>query len=139
MTVHIDEVFTHILKPFPSSIGQSEKQLVVYEGNHYVYMPYTVKRQTTTVKLASSKVESNTKLKPTSVSDSIITYGPYSNVKPFSADAMKIHYENNSPFVAVSLHFQYKFLLSVNISFTVCGHFLVLLQVLTECASNQSP
>jgi len=102
VTVHIDEVFTHILRPFPSSIGQSEKQLVVYEGNHYVYMPYTVKRQTTTVKLASSKVESNTKLKPTSVSDSVITYGPYSNVKPFSTDAMKIHYENNSPFVAVT-------------------------------------
>ena len=102
VTVHVDEVFTHVLRPFPSSIAQSEKQLVVYEGNHYVYLPYIVKRQTTSVKLASATVESHSKLKPTSISESVITYGPYSDVKPFSVDAMKIHYENNSPFVAVS-------------------------------------
>lgn len=100
----MEEVFSHALKPFPTSIGQSEKQLVVFEGNHYVYLPYNVKTQTTTVKLASSTVESYSKLKPTSVSESVITYGPYTNVKPLSIDGMKIHYENNSPFLAVSIY-----------------------------------
>ena len=102
-------MFTHVLKPFPSSIGQSEKQLVIYEGNHYVYMPYVVKRQTTSVKLASASIESHSKLKPTSTSENVVSYGPYSDVKPFSFDAMKIHYENNSPFVAVSVHIGYNY------------------------------
>ena len=108
VNVRVDQVFTHVLRPFPSSIGQSDKQLVVFEGNNYVYLPYNVKTQTTTVKLASSTVESHTKLKPTSISENVITYGPYTNVKPLSINDMKIHYENNSPFVAVSFSFAFR-------------------------------
>ena len=104
ITVHVEKIFTHVLTPFPASIGQSEKQLVVFEGNHYVFSPYLVKAQTTTVKLSSSTIETHSKLKPTSVSESVVTYGPYSNVKPFSIDNMKIHYENNSPFLSVSIY-----------------------------------
>ena len=91
-----------MLLPYPAAIGQSEKQLVVFNGNHYVFSPYAVKTQTTSVKLASSAIESHSKLKPTSSSDRVITYGPYKDIKPLSTDAMKIHYENNSPFLSVS-------------------------------------
>jgi len=54
------------------------------------------------VTLASSNIESYSKLKPTSQSESSITYGPYSNIKPFSFDALAVHYENNNPFLVVS-------------------------------------
>lgn len=101
VAVNVEEVFSNLLTPYPAAIGQSEKQLVVFEGNHYFYSPYSTKSQTTTVKLASSAIESHSKLKPTSVSDRVITYGPYNNIKPLSKDAMKIHYENNSPFSSV--------------------------------------
>eukprot|EP00794_Sanderia_malayensis_P007610 gene7610-8450_t len=101
ITVIIDEVFSHLLTPFPAAIGQSDKQLVVLEGNHYIYSPYNVNTQTTTVKLSSSAIESHSKLKPTSVSDRVVTYGPYKNIKPFSKDSMKVHFENNSPFCEV--------------------------------------
>ena len=67
-----------------------------------MFLPYKVKTQTTRVTLASSNVESYSKLKPTSQSDATITYGPYSSVEPFSFDTMTVHFENNNPFLVVS-------------------------------------
>ena len=58
--------------------------------------------QTTTVALASSNVESYTKTKPVSLSDSTITYGPHKNVAPFSSSELIVHSENNSPMLVVS-------------------------------------
>ena len=58
--------------------------------------------QTTTVTLASSNVESYTKTKPVSLSDSTITYGPHKNVAPFSSSDLLVHSENNSPMLVVS-------------------------------------
>jgi oligosaccharyltransferase complex subunit alpha (ribophorin I) len=46
-------------------------------------------------------VESYSKLNPTSLSDTVITYGPYQQVAAFSKDPLSIHYENNSPFLKV--------------------------------------
>lgn len=82
--VRIEVVFTHALVPFPSSISQSDKQLVMYHGNHYYYSPYLTKTQTTVVALPSSSTESFSKLKPVAHSDNLITYGPYENAAPFT-------------------------------------------------------
>lgn len=100
--VRIEIVFTHSLEPYPSTISQSEKQLVVYNGNHYYYSPYTTKSQTTVVTLPSSSTESFTKLKPVAYSDNLITYGPYENIPPFTVNKMIIHCENNNPFLSVT-------------------------------------
>ena len=102
MDVTVDEVFVHAMNPFPTKITQSEKQYVLFSGNHYYYSPYKVKKQTTTVSLATSSVESHSKLKPTSLSDNAITYGPYSDVQAFSVNPMRVHFENNTPFLSVS-------------------------------------
>ena len=99
--VTIDMVFSHTLRAFPEKIAQAEKQNVVFEGNHYFFSPYKTGKQTTTVKLASSTVESYSKLKPTSQEEETITYGPYENIAPLQKSSMKIHYENNSPFLTV--------------------------------------
>lgn len=82
--VLVGTVFTHHLSPHPKEITQKEKQLVQYRGNAYIYTPYKVTTQTTKVLLSSSTVESYTKVKPSSQSDSTITYGPYENVAPLS-------------------------------------------------------
>ena len=87
---------------YPTHIEQKEKQLVMFRGNHYTFLPYKSKTQTTKVTLASSSVESYTKLKPVSQADTTITYGPYANVEPYSVDEMAIHYENNNPFLVVT-------------------------------------
>ena len=93
---------SHALQPFPAEIKQAEKQLVRYHGNLYFYSPYKTTAQKTVVSLASSAVESYTKTKPNSKSDSTITYGPFENKEPFTSGELDVHYENNTPFLAVS-------------------------------------
>lgn len=101
-TLTVEQVFSKHLSPYPSSITQKEKQLVRYFGNHYFYTPYSTTKQTTNVVLSSRAVENYTKLKPTTQSDSTITYGPYSTVGPFQLDQLIVHYENNAPFLTVT-------------------------------------
>lgn len=102
LRVKVETVFSHVLRPFPSTITQAERQLVVFQGNHYLYSPYPTRSQTSRVRLASKTIESYTKLGNPSKSDEIIEYGPFRDVGPFSEDTMKIHYENNTPFLTIS-------------------------------------
>uniref|UniRef100_A0A8C3G3B8 Dolichyl-diphosphooligosaccharide--protein glycosyltransferase subunit 1 n=1 Tax=Cyclopterus lumpus TaxID=8103 RepID=A0A8C3G3B8_CYCLU len=98
----VEMTLSHVLRPFPTHITQAERQLVVFQGNHYLYSPYPTRSQTTRVRLASKTVETYTKLGNPSKNDEILEYGPFRDVAPFSEDAMKIHYENNSPFLTIS-------------------------------------
>ncbi|KAJ3602960.1 hypothetical protein NHX12_030704 [Muraenolepis orangiensis] len=102
LRVKVDMVFSHVLSPFPSHITQAERQLVVFQGNHYLYSPYPTVSQTTRVRLSSKAVESYTKLGNPSKNDEVIEYGPFRDIGPFSEDALKVHYENNSPFLTIS-------------------------------------
>ncbi|XP_072136339.1 dolichyl-diphosphooligosaccharide--protein glycosyltransferase subunit 1 [Mobula birostris] len=97
----IETTFTHVLRPFPTHIAQAEKQFVVFEGSHYFYSPYPTKTQMTRVKLASKNVESYTKLGNPSKSEDSIEYGPFRDIAPYSQDPLRVHYENNSPFLAI--------------------------------------
>jgi len=102
VTLEIEEVFTHALAAFPVQIVQGESQKVIFKGNLHLLVPYTMASATTEIKLGSSKIESHTKIKPNSVKDSLITYGPFANVGPNSAKEVSVHYENNSPFLTVT-------------------------------------
>lgn len=84
VTVIVETVYTHVLQPYPTQITQSEKQFVVFEGNHYFYSPYPTKTQTTRVKLASRNVESYTKLGNPTRSEDVLDYGPFRDVAPYS-------------------------------------------------------
>jgi len=100
--VMVEVVLGGALEMFPVSISQKEKQLVRLTGNLYTFQPYQVKTQSSTVQLASSNVESYTKMKPASLSDSSISYGPYTNIAPFTTQEMMIHAENNAPMLVVT-------------------------------------
>ncbi|XP_054279640.1 dolichyl-diphosphooligosaccharide--protein glycosyltransferase subunit 1 [Macrosteles quadrilineatus] len=102
VTVEVESVLTHALAPYPATITQKEKQLVLYKGNHYFYSPYKVGKQTTTVTVGTRNIESYSKLNPVSQSDNGFTYGPYTDQKPFAEDEMVLHYENNLPFLVVT-------------------------------------
>uniref|UniRef100_A0A8C3NY56 Dolichyl-diphosphooligosaccharide--protein glycosyltransferase subunit 1 n=1 Tax=Cyanoderma ruficeps TaxID=181631 RepID=A0A8C3NY56_9PASS len=60
------------------------------------------KTQTTRVKLASRNVESYTKLGNPSRTEDMIEYGPFKDIPPYSQDTLKVHYENNSPFLTIT-------------------------------------
>lgn len=85
--IKFEEVYIKSLRPYPAQITQSEKQLVEFSGSVLVYSPYQSTSQTTTVKLASSAIESHTKVNPVSVNDEVITYGPYEDKEAYS----KVH------------------------------------------------
>lgn len=78
--LYIDTVFTKSVHAFPTEIVQNEKQLVRYFGSAHFYSPYVTLTQKTTIHLASKNVESYTPVKPSSQSDSTLTYGPYDNI-----------------------------------------------------------
>lgn len=80
----MEAVYTHVLQPYPTQITQSEKQFVVFEGNHYFYSPYPTKTQTMRVKLASRNVESYTKLGNPTRSEDLLDYGPFRDVPAYS-------------------------------------------------------
>ncbi|XP_053609099.1 dolichyl-diphosphooligosaccharide--protein glycosyltransferase subunit 1 [Plodia interpunctella] len=98
----VELVFTKALQPYPTSITQQEDQIVKYTGNLYVYSPYPIASQKTTVVLTTKNVESFTKLKPFIQQDGNIIYGPYTNVGPYSEKELLVHYKNNSPFLTVT-------------------------------------
>ena len=80
----MEKVYSHGLDPFPAEISQADKQLVRFVGNHFVFTPYPVQQQTTKLLLASANVESYTKLKPSQLTDTTITLGPYENQPEYS-------------------------------------------------------
>lgn len=100
--IEVEVVLTHELTPHPKEISQKEKQLVKYTGNLYLFSPYSVNKQTTTVMLPSKNIESYTKIKPVTQSDSTITYGPYDKKAPFSQEELTVHFENNNKFLTVT-------------------------------------
>jgi oligosaccharyltransferase complex subunit alpha (ribophorin I) len=98
----VEVVLFDSLRPYPTEITQADKQYVLFKDNHYYYSIYQTIAQTTVVNLSSEKTESYSQLKPTSKSQSSITYGPYENVKPYEQSEMSIHFENNNPFLVVN-------------------------------------
>lgn len=79
--IHIETVFSKLLHPHPKEITQSEKQYVKYIGNIHIFSPYKTQTQRTTVQLSSENILAYTQLKPFSVSNNVLRYGPYENIQ----------------------------------------------------------
>ena len=105
VTLAIRAVYTRTIVPYPSKIVQGTNQLVAYSGNVRQYTPYKVESQSTIYKLTSSRVEDYTKdVAGVSgkQSGSEITYSDIGSTAPYTQrveDVIKLHYENNTPFV----------------------------------------
>ncbi len=80
-TLKVVSVFTSVMEPYPAEITQMENQYVRIKNSHYFFSPYPTETQKTTLKLASSTIESFTKLSPFSAKGSTVTFGPYKDVK----------------------------------------------------------
>lgn len=98
----VETTFSHLVTPHPTHITQAERQLALYQGNHYFLTPYVTESQVTRVSLPTPKLESFSKLKPVTHSDNLITYGPYEQIKPYTEDKLTVHYENNNPFLTIT-------------------------------------
>ena len=54
VTVEVETVLAKALEMFPKELVQRERQLVLFKGNHYVFLPYKSKSQTTKVTLSGT-------------------------------------------------------------------------------------
>lgn len=102
VTIVVEVILFNAIVPFPMEIVQSENQLVKFSGNSYVFLPYTSRTQSTTFALPNTNIESFSRVAPTSSAEKTLTYGPYSDVAPFSNGKVDIHFENNGPFLVVA-------------------------------------
>ncbi|KAG9145377.1 hypothetical protein Leryth_008299 [Lithospermum erythrorhizon] len=101
ITIETHYIMTHSLEPFPLEISQSESQLVYYRDSAIVLSPYPIKQQVTLLKTPSNKVESFTRMEPTSHAGTQLKYGPYEDRAPFSYSPIMVHFENNNPFAVI--------------------------------------
>ncbi|PIO62950.1 ribophorin I [Teladorsagia circumcincta] len=98
----VEQRFTEMLSPLPEKITQKENQFVVYNGNAHYAAAYPVAQEKTTVKIGNGKTQSVTQVSPTSQENERVIYGPYKDQPAFNSKPIKIHYENNSPFVVAT-------------------------------------
>jgi oligosaccharyltransferase complex subunit alpha (ribophorin I) len=96
-------VFTHVQQPYPTHISQMDSQLVTYADNHYFFSPYAVRTQKTGVKLPSAALESySQEARPAVHKGDTINYGPYEGIQAYQQSPLKIHFENNTPFLTIT-------------------------------------
>ena len=78
VTIVVETVYSNVMLPLPREIMQDDSQLVKYTANLYHFSPYETNTEVIVVKLASKNVESFSQIKPVSIKESKITYGPFS-------------------------------------------------------------
>lgn len=101
-SIEIETISTHQLDPYPKEITQREKQLVKFTDNVYLYSPYSIIKQTTHIILPSRNIESFSKIKPYTTTETTITYGPFEKRASFSREDFTLHFENNNKFLTVT-------------------------------------
>ncbi|VDM57883.1 unnamed protein product, partial [Angiostrongylus costaricensis] len=78
-------------------------KFVVYHGDAHYASAYPVMNEKTIVKTGSGKTFSVTEVVPTNRENERVIYGPYKDQPAFRSEPIKIHYENNSPFVVATV------------------------------------
>ncbi|KAK9061264.1 hypothetical protein SSX86_018444 [Deinandra increscens subsp. villosa] len=101
VSIEVSYVLTQSLEPFPVEISQSESQLVLYRDSALILSPYEIKQQTTVLRTPSTKVESFTRVEPSTQTRTELKYGPYEDKPSFSYVPVLVHFENNNPFAVV--------------------------------------
>jgi oligosaccharyltransferase complex subunit alpha (ribophorin I) len=94
--------YTHVLRPEPAEVRQRDAQHVLFESTAQLASPYKVAKQSTEIKVGGG-VQSATDVSPYKRSGSKLSYGPYSDVEPWAAQQISVHYENNAPFAAAEV------------------------------------
>nr|GEX24875.1 dolichyl-diphosphooligosaccharide--protein glycosyltransferase subunit 1B [Tanacetum cinerariifolium] len=101
VSIEVSYILTQSLEPFPVEISQSEAQLVLFRDSSSILSPYPIKQQTTVIRTPSTRVESFTRVEPSSHLRTELKYGPYENKPAFSYTPILVHFENNNPFAVV--------------------------------------
>ncbi|KAJ3241678.1 hypothetical protein HDU81_011002 [Chytriomyces hyalinus] len=103
VVLDISTVYTQLVRPLPAVIDQGEEQLLFLSLNAYIHSQYTTEKQKTVVRLPSSSTV-GTELKgpePVSKKGTLVTYGPYENIKPLQSEPFSLHYKDAKAILVV--------------------------------------
>ncbi|KAJ4461661.1 putative Dolichyl-diphosphooligosaccharide--protein glycosyltransferase subunit 1 [Paratrimastix pyriformis] len=102
ITVQSALVLAHVVRPIPATISQEKPQLVKFFDNHYFSSPYPTKEQVTRIVTRAQKIESYSKVNPTTASkEGIVVAGPYKDIAANQFKELMIHFDDNVPFATV--------------------------------------
>ena len=104
VTFTVNTVHSEALTPLPATITQDENQYVVFQDNVYYFSAYATDNQQTTVLLASSDIEANSNVEPTTVRGDQVAYGPYTGVDAAASEPLTVHFRSNTPFPVATMH-----------------------------------
>eukprot|EP00494_Astrolonche_serrata_P029653 UN29920 len=100
--ITITLVFIHVLQLLPAEIKQKDNQYVVYTGNRFVDSIYPIRKQHTKINIASDTIKSYTKDGHVSLTGKKLKYGTYENIPPLAYKEVRVHFENNMPFLTMT-------------------------------------
>uniref|UniRef100_A0A8R1DFK8 Dolichyl-diphosphooligosaccharide--protein glycosyltransferase subunit 1 n=1 Tax=Caenorhabditis japonica TaxID=281687 RepID=A0A8R1DFK8_CAEJA len=104
ISVRVNLKITQVLEPLPAKIPQADSQFVVLHTSAYVPSKYVADSQRTVIRTTQGgKLLSTTAVNPTKQETERVSYGPYANIPAFEQKPIKVHYENNSPFVVATI------------------------------------
>lgn len=101
VTILIEQVYVDYLIPYPSLVKQNEKHLVLFHGNDFFYTPYLTKNQICYIVVGNGKIIDIKGYQYKVISGNIIKSGKSIDVLPYTLNTVRIHYENNSPFLKI--------------------------------------
>lgn len=96
--------YTHSLSPYPAEVTQKDQQYAEYYDAHLWPSPYTTDTQTTTLKCPSKDILSYSEQNPVKKSATKVTYGPYTQTKPYASTfgSLKVHFHIHAPFLTLT-------------------------------------
>lgn len=110
--LEIKLVWTKVTKAYPKEVSQTDTaQMYEMNGNILFYSPYSTQSQKQIITLPNSKepLAYGKEIDKVSRSGNIITYGPYSDIKPLSVKKLYLHfYDNRAGLVAKTYEKTYK-------------------------------
>eukprot|EP00210_Caulerpa_lentillifera_P000821 g794.t2 len=101
IAIYTSGVYIDVLNPMPEEIKQHEVQKMLYRDTLVAMVPYPAEVQFTTVILPSEEILSNTMAEPHKKDGKMLSYGPFSNVEPFNAQPLSVHFVHNNQFIII--------------------------------------
>ena len=99
INIEIGEIYYGGMRAFPTEIKQMDSQLVIVEHNLYYSSPYATKVQNTKLNIGTKKTESFPKQGKQEGNN--IKYNEIADAAANAVQRVRVHYENNSPFLVV--------------------------------------
>uniref|UniRef100_A0A158R5U6 Dolichyl-diphosphooligosaccharide--protein glycosyltransferase subunit 1 n=1 Tax=Syphacia muris TaxID=451379 RepID=A0A158R5U6_9BILA len=101
-SVTVEYHLSEYLEPYPAKINQPDPQYMIFRGNAHIASFYTVEKESSRIVLPQGRLISHTTVMPSKHDGNKITYGPYTDQRPYTMADIKVHNENNSPFLVAT-------------------------------------